>query len=92
MNQLGKPLGNAVGKLGGAQQVNSSELSFGNGVAREIVAGDVGNAQVRTDLDLEGKLRRVPLPNGGMEQHAKGLARSVRGCWVGGDEGREQRT
>ena len=53
---------------------------MGNGVAREIVAGEVGDAQVRTDLDLEGKLRRVPLPNGGMEHHTKGLARSVRSC------------
>ena len=66
--------------LGGAQQVNSAELSLGNGVAREIVAGDVGDVQVRVDLDLEGKLGRVPLPNRGMEHHAKGLARSVRSC------------
>ena len=57
-----------------------------------IVAGDVGDAQVRTDRDLEGKLGRVPLPNGGMEHHAKGLARGIRGCLLGGDEGREQRT
>ena len=62
------------------------------GVARKNVAGDVRDAQVRTDLDLEGKLRRVPLPNGGMVHHAKGLARSVRGRWLGGDEGHEQRT
>ena len=72
--------------------MNSAGLSLGSGVAREIVAGDVGDAQVRTALDLEGKLGRVPLPNGGIEHHAKGLTRSVRGCLLGGDEGREQRT
>ena len=58
----------------------------------EVVAGVVGDAQVRTDLDLEGKLGRVPLPNGGMEHHAKGLARSVRGYLWGVDEGSEQQT
>ena len=80
MNQLGKPLENALGMLSGAWQVYSARLSWGNGVAGENVAGVVGNAQVRTDLDLEGKLRRVPLPNGGMEHHTKGLARNVRSC------------
>ena len=80
MRQLGKPLENAVQMLGwssvGLQRgaVLEEWLSAGN------VAGVVGDAQVRTDLDLEGKLRRVPLPNGGMEHHAKGLARSVRRC------------
>ena len=53
---------------------------LGMALRGKVVAGDVGNAQVRTDLDLEGKLGRVPLPNGGMEHHAKGLARSVRSC------------
>ena len=58
----------------------------------DIAAGVVGDAQVRTDLDLEGKLGRVPLPNDGMEHHAKGLARSVRSCRGSVDEAREQRT
>ena len=81
-----------MGNFGGALQVNNSELSLGNALRGEVVAGDVGDARVGTDLDLVGKLGRVPLPYGGMEQHAKGFARSVRCCLSDCDEGREQRT
>ena len=81
MSQLGKPLGKRRGKVG-VELGRSTALSRPEGMALrgKVVADVVGDAQVRTDLDLEGKLRRVPLPNGGMEHHAKGLARSVRSC------------
>ena len=92
MNQLGKPLENAVEMLGWSSVGLQRGAVLGEWRCGGNVAGDVGDAQVRTDLDLEGKLRRVPLPNGGMEHHAKGLARGGRGWLLGFDEGHEQRT
>ena len=58
-------------KRGSAGQERWSGLE--DSVARRNRSRWTGVVQVRCDLDLEGNLRRGPLPNGGNGRHTKWL-------------------